>query len=229
MKIKNLSLICAKAKSHGLKNKNLKKINKKTLFEITCFHVKKSKLIDHTIVSSDSKKILKSAKKFNFSTPFIRPHKLCKRETPEWEVWKHCLNFFKNKYGYLPKALIITSCTSPKRDPIIIDEAIRKFYKTKSDAVLSIVETNVSPYFNLVKINKDNKLKIFIKNKKKIYNRQEVEKTFKITTNIYVLSPEYVLKYNHLFDTNKISYVKVKKENSIDIDDYYDYKIAKSI
>ena len=227
MKIKNLSLICAKAKSHGLKNKNLRKIKKKSLFEITCNHVKKSKLIDKTIVSSDSKKIIKLAKKYNFLAPFVRPAKYCKIDTPEWEVWRHSLKYFENNNGYLPKAIIICSCTSPKRDPNIIDKAIKKFYKTKADVVLSIAETNLNPYFNLVRIQRNNKLEILKKSKKKIYNRQEVEKAFKITTNVYVLSPQYLLKNNHIFDTTKISYVKVKKENSLDIDDYYDYKIAK--
>ncbi len=63
MKIKNLALICAKKKSYGLKNKNLKKINNRSLFEITCDHIQKSKLINHTLVSTDSKKILRIGKK----------------------------------------------------------------------------------------------------------------------------------------------------------------------
>ena len=228
MKIKNLALICAKKKSYGLRNKNLRKIKNKSLFEITCLHVKKSKLINHTIVSSDSKKILKIGNKYNFDTPFLRPKLLSLKNTPEWKVWQHAIKFFKSHYGYVPKAVIICPCTSPKRDPKIIDEAIKKFYKTKSDIILSISKTSSNPEFNLVNIKKNN-LSILSKPKKKKYNRQDLDTIYKITTNVYVLKPEFILKKNHLFDTKKINYVFVSKKNSIDIDDYYDYEIAKKI
>jgi CMP-N-acetylneuraminic acid synthetase len=228
MKIKNLALICAKKKSYGLKNKNLRKINNKSLFEITCEHVKKSKLINHTLISTDSKKILKIGKKYNFDTPFLRPKKLSLKITPEWKVWQHAIEYFKVHYGYIPQALIVCSCTSPKRDPKIIDEAIKKFYKTKSDVILSITETSSNPEFNLVKIKKNN-LAILAKPKKKKYNRQDLDTIYKITTNVYVLKAEFILKKNHLFDTKKINYVFVSKKNAIDIDDYYDYEIAKKI
>ena len=228
MKIKNLALICAKKKSYGLRNKNLRKIKNKSLFEITCLHVKKSKLINHTIVSSDSKKILKIGNKYNFDTPFLRPKLLSLKNTPEWKVWQHAIKFFKSHYGYVPKAVIICPCTSPKRDPKIIDKAIKKFYKTKSDIILSISKTSSNPEFNLVNIKKNN-LSILNKPKKKKYNRQDLDTIYKITTNVYVLKPEFILKKNHLFDTKKINYVFVSKKNSIDIDDYYDYEIAKKI
>ena len=171
---------------------------------------------------------MKIGKKYNFDIPFLRPKNLSLEITPEWEVWRHAIKYFKLHKGYIPKALIICSCTSPKRNPKIIDEAIKKFYKTKSDVILSITETNANPEFNLVKIKKNN-LSILSKSKKKLYNRQDLEKIYKITTNVYVLKPEYILKKKHLFDTKKINYVFVSKKNAIDIDNYYDYEIAKKI
>ena len=117
-------------------------------------------------------------------------------------------------------------CTSPKRNPQIIDIAIKKFYQKKSDVLISITKSNANPEFNLVTISND-KLKLLKSPIKKIFNRQETLPTYKITTNVYVLKPEFIMKYNHLFDTKKVDYVLVDKKNSIDIDDYYDYKIAK--
>ena len=72
-------------------------------------------------------------------------------------------------------------------------------------------------------------MSILSKPKKKKYNRQDLDTIYKITTNVYVLKPEFILKKNHLFDTKKINYVFVSKKNSIDIDDYYDYETAKKI
>lgn len=226
MKIKNLGLICAKANSTGLKNKNLRKIKNKSLFEITCNHIKKSKLINDIIVSTDSKKISAIAKKQKINVPFVRPKYLCLSQSPEWHVWRHALKYFKNLHGYFPEALIVCPCTSPKRNPQIIDIAIKKFYQKKSDVLISITKSNSNPEFNLVTISND-KLKLLKAPIKKIFNRQETLPTYKITTNVYVLKPEFIMKYNHLFDTKKVDYVLVDKKNSLDIDDYYDYKIAK--
>ena len=58
-KIKIIGFIPAKKNSKDLKNKNLKKINNLSLFEIAILAAKKSKLIDQVYISSDSEKILK--------------------------------------------------------------------------------------------------------------------------------------------------------------------------
>ena len=54
-----LSFIPAKEKSSNLKNKNLLKIYNKTLLELAIISSLKSKLIDITYISSESKKIEK--------------------------------------------------------------------------------------------------------------------------------------------------------------------------
>ena len=199
------------------------------MFEITCEHVKKSRFIDETIVSTDSLRIAKIAKKFNFNVPFIRPKKLALKTTPEWKVWRHALINFKNQKGYVPNTVVICSCTSPKRDPKIIDKAIKQFYKSKSDVVLSITKTSSNPKFNLVKIKKNRCIELYSKPKRKIYNRQDLDPVYKITTNVYVLKASQILKNKHIFESKKIDFIIVKKENSIDIDDIYDFNIAKNV
>ena len=58
MKKSVLCFIPAKKKSTALKNKNLKKINNRSLTEITVALAKKSKLFNKIVLSSDSKLIL---------------------------------------------------------------------------------------------------------------------------------------------------------------------------
>jgi CMP-N-acetylneuraminic acid synthetase len=227
MKIKNLCLICAKGKSSGLKNKNLRKIKNKTLFEITSEHILKSKLIDKVIVSTDSKNITRIAKKYGFDVPFVRPKYLCQKLSPEWEVWKHALKYFYKANGYYPKKLIVCPCTSPNRDSGIIDKAIKKFNLLKSDVLISICKTNLSPSFNMVKINKKNRLEIYQKSKKNIFNRQEANQAYQVSTNIYVINPKHVLNNKNIFQSNKIDYIEIDRYSSLDIDDKYDLLLAK--
>lgn len=225
--INNLGLICAKKKSSELKNKNLRKIGKHSLFEIACLDFSKSKLIDKVMISTDSSKIINLSKKYKFTYPLFRPKKLSQKSSPEWLVWQHALNKFKDIFGYLPKTLVVCSCTSPLRDPKIIDLAINKFYRLKKDALISVCKTNFHPAFNMVKLSKDTtNVEIFLKNKP-VFNRQQTGNIFTITTNIYVLKPEFVLKNSYLFSSKNIGYVKIPKHRSLDIDDKFDYLSAK--
>ena len=56
MKKKILAIIPARGGSKGLKNKNLKKIGKKSLISLAINSCKKLKLVDKIFVSTDSKK-----------------------------------------------------------------------------------------------------------------------------------------------------------------------------
>ena len=226
-KIKNLGLICAKKNSSELKNKNLRKIGKHSLFEIACLDFSQSKLVDRVVVSTDSSRIINLSKQYKFTYPLIRPKKLSQKSSPEWLVWQHALNKFRSIFGYLPKALVVCSCTAPLRDPKIIDLAIKKFYKLKKDAVVSVCKTNFHPSFNMVKLSKNrNNVQLFLKDKP-VFNRQQTSDIFTITTNIYVLKPEFVLKNDHLFSSKNIGYVEISKLSSLDIDDNFDYLLAK--
>jgi CMP-N-acetylneuraminic acid synthetase len=60
-----IALIPAKKNSRGLKNKNLKKLNKLSLVELAILGAKKSKLINKIYLSSDSDKILDIGVKLN--------------------------------------------------------------------------------------------------------------------------------------------------------------------
>ena len=69
---KILAIIPARAGSKGIKLKNLVKINKKTLIQITAETLKKTKFIDRIILSSDHKKIISESIKNGIDAPFIR-------------------------------------------------------------------------------------------------------------------------------------------------------------
>ena len=62
-KKKILGIIPARKGSKSIKNKNLLKINNKTLIEIAINSAKKSKFLSDIVVTSDSLKILNLAKK----------------------------------------------------------------------------------------------------------------------------------------------------------------------
>ena len=62
------AIIPVKGKSSRIKNKNLKKFHKSSLYEIKLDQLSKCKNFDEMIVSSESEKVLNIAKKKNFKT-----------------------------------------------------------------------------------------------------------------------------------------------------------------
>ena len=125
IKKKILALIVARENSKRLKNKNLLKLRNKTLIERTFDTARKSKYIDKIILSTESKKIIKTAKSFGLNTPRIRPKKLSKDNVGADKVVLHTIKKYKNDFFYI----ILLQPTSPMRTTRDIDACIEKLIK----------------------------------------------------------------------------------------------------
>ena len=86
-----------KKNSQGLKNKNIKKFNGKPLIYWPIKAAKECKLIDYTIVTTDSNEIMNLSKKYGANAPFIRPKVLAKSTSKIYDVIIHTLNYLSNK------------------------------------------------------------------------------------------------------------------------------------
>ena len=92
---KILAIIPARSGSKGLRNKNIRKFNKKPLIYWISSEAKKSKYISKTIVSTDSKKIRNICKSLKIESSFLRPKKISKDTSKSIELIIHAINFFK--------------------------------------------------------------------------------------------------------------------------------------
>ena len=66
----NIAIIPARAGSKRIKNKNIKIFKGKPMVAWTIIAAKKSKIFNHILVSTDSKKISKIAVKYGAEVPF---------------------------------------------------------------------------------------------------------------------------------------------------------------
>ncbi len=223
---KIICLICARAGSKGLKNKNIKKFYNKPLIEWTFKIAKNIKEFNKVILSTDSKKIIKIAKKNGVEVPFIRPKNLAEDNSKEINVWKHALNYLK-KIKEFPDILVVLHATSPLRKKKHITYAIKKFKRDKSDALISIKEAENNPYFNMVEL-KEKKYAKIVNDKKRFTRRQDAPKVYSMSTICFILKPNFILKNKNIFD-GKVTTALFDKKYSVDIDDEYDFEIAKHL
>ena len=151
-KLKVLGLIIARKNSKGLKNKHLLNLGKKKTIEWTFNAAKKSKLIDHCMLSTDSKEIINISRKYKIHAPFVRPAKYSKDNSSVYDVIKHSMSWL-NQNNYKFDLFVLLQGTSPFRNYRHIDNAIRLFQKNINicKTLISVKEINKKNFWILKK------------------------------------------------------------------------------
>ena len=186
------------------------------------------KRIERVIVSTDSKNIAAVALEYGAEVPFLRPKELALDDSSEWLAWRHALNNMLEVTGKLPEVMVSVPTTAPLRLSLDIDKCLDEYDKGGADMVITVTDAHRSPYFNMVKTNSDGTVGLVIQPQSKVARRQDAPPVYDITTVCYVVSPEFVMKYNGPFE-GRVRAVYVPKERAIDIDNLLDFQIAESL
>jgi len=88
-----IAVIPARGNSKRIPGKNIKKFSGKPIIVRTIEKLKKSKIFDRIIVSTDSKKIASISKKYGAEIPFLRPKHLSNDYASGTDVISHSVNF----------------------------------------------------------------------------------------------------------------------------------------
>ena len=211
------AIILARGNSKGIKNKNLVKIKNKPLIYWSIIKAIKSKNIDYTWVSSDSKKILNKSAKFGAKI-IERPKKLSTDKSLAELSWIHAINHIKKNYKI--KTAVAIQPTSPIRSKNDFDNSISYFNKKKLDSLFSCNRTynqNIWTYKNKI-------LKPTFNLKKKRIPRQAEPQYFCENGSFWIFNVKKFLKHKtRLF--GKIGKHVMDNKCSFQIDDPLDLKI----
>lgn len=218
---KIFTFIFARGGSKGIKNKNITKINNRPLIY---YSIKLGKKISgkNVFVSTDSKKIASISKKYG-AIIIKRPNSLSGDKSSEIKAWKHAINFLNKKNIFFHTFLSLPT-TSPLRNLKDITNVISML--KKCDIVVTGSASKRSPWYNMVKKNNNNYAVPLFINKKKYTRRQDVPKTYDLTTVAYASRPEYILKMKNIYE-GKVKLCIIPHSRSLDIDNKFDLKIAK--
>lgn len=220
MKEKTLAIIPARSGSKGLKDKNIKMMNGKPMIAYTIEAAQNSKIFEDIIISTDSEKYAEIAKKYGGSVPYLRDKKLANDNAKSSDVILDILNRVEKKYD----SFIMLQPTSPLRTEKNIIEAYKMYLEKKANSVVSVCEMEHSPLWANI-LNEERRMDSFLKGIDVNKNRQELETYYRINGALYIANVEYFKKYQNFYYKDSYAYV-MKKENSIDIDDELDFKIA---
>lgn len=195
-------------------------LNRKPLLYYTILASLKSKIINKTIVSTDNKKIGKTALKLGIEVVY-RPKKLATDTTALEPVIEHTLNYLNRHQNYTPDIIVILQNTSPLRTAKHIDEALTLMRKQNYDSILS----GFSIHTFLWKKSK----KVIIPldyNPKKRPNRQSMDEQLFENGAIFATKTKCFTK-NKCRISGKIGFYNMPLESSYNVDSYDDLRSIK--
>lgn len=222
--MKYLAIIPARSGSKGLKNKNIKLLNKKPLLAYTIEAALQTKLFDEVMVSTDSNCYADIAKSFGANVPFLRTEETSKDNSSTWDVVREVLNQYK-KINVHFDICVLLQPTSPFRTSKDIIKSIHLFQEKKANTVVSVCEYE-HPVQWCFPIEEDNSIKAFADSPYRYKQRQEIKKMYHENGAIYIVKIDLLINQNFDIYQEKCFAYEMTRRNSIDIDIEDDFVLA---
>lgn len=214
-----LAIIPARGGSKGVRRKNLRMVQGKSLLAHTIEIAKQSKYIDKLIVSSEDDEIIQAAEAAGAEVPFVRPEELASDKASGVATILHALSMLPY-YDYV----IVLQVTSPLRQAVDIDDCLRYCLQHKAAACVSVCETTESPYW-MFRMNSDKMLDSIMTTDIPM-QRQDLPVTYIINGAIYIAMSDWLQTNKSFLSAKTIGYV-MPVERSLDIDTELDFTILK--
>ncbi len=211
-----VAIIPARSGSKGLIDKNITLLNGKPLIAYSIRVAQLSKYINRVVVSTDSQEYAEIASKYNAEIPFLRPKKLSRDTSTDFDLLRNILEWFQLEIN--TDLIIYLRPTTPLRDPKVIECAIEKMMVNKNyTALRSVHEMSESSYKtfeitkNCLKPIGDKTIDMDFANRP----RQLFPKTYQGNGYVDIIRPEIILK-NNLMYGNKVFAFKTEVVHEVD-------------
>jgi CMP-N,N'-diacetyllegionaminic acid synthase len=216
-----IAIIPARGGSKGIPRKNIKDLNGKPLIGYILETALKVEEIDRVIVSTENLEIANVAKEFGAEIPFLRPKELAEDSVPTLPVLQHAISYLEENENFTPDIIVLLYATSPLVKKERISQAIRLLIEENFDLVISVVKDKGHFW-----IEKDGNFERLYP--RTIKNRQFENPLFRENGAIYVYKKFAIMEQNCMVDLN-VGFIKMCNYESIDIDEPFDFEIAKNL
>jgi CMP-N-acetylneuraminic acid synthetase len=216
-----VAIIPARGGSKGIPRKNIKELCGKPLIAYIIETALRVKELDRVIVSTEDKEIAEIAREYGAEVPFLRPKELARDETPTLPVLQHAVKYLEDKENYRPNIVVLLYVTSPLLKHERVSEAIKMLKEREFDSILSVVEDRGHYWIE----NNGSYEKLY---PKVLKNRQFTKPLFKENGTIYICKRDILMEKNEIVG-EKIGFLMMKREESIDIDEVLDFEFAEYV
>jgi len=225
-----VALVPARSGSKGIKNKNLRVLQGKSLLDWSIRAGRETQGVSRVVVSTNSTEYAEVAKKAGAEVPFLRPDSISQDKSVDFEFVKHALDFFSSE-GQIPDLIVHLRPTTPFRDPKIMDQAILEGFKRRAGvtSMRSVHVMSESAYKSFEISDSGNLVSAFSKSKEldpANAGRQSFPKTYSPNGYIDLLYPDQILNSGLLHGDNVSPIIT---ENTIEIDGEPELSMAQAL
>lgn len=219
-RLKYTVIIPARGGSKSIKNKNLQKINGKSLIRIAIEKFLSINSVSKVIVTSDDEKILNEAK-LNGAISWARAKNISGDTAISESAIKEILE--KSNLVSQEEHIIFHQCTSPLLSIQSIKNAITQFESSNCTSIFTVQEE-----YNPIWYKVGRGHEIFNKKDLNRKSRQERNPLFIETGGLYIINRNSFIKNFNRFGENPLPFV-IPKLESIDIDEKMDLIMAQKL
>jgi len=222
---KILCTICARGGSKGVKNKNVRELHGKPLIAHTIEQAKAAGVAATIAVSSDSPRILEVAEQYGVPYLIRRPDEMASDTADKLVAIQHAVEAVEAQAGVVFDDILDLDPTSPLRLVDDITSALRLFYETNAENLITAAPARRSPYFNLVEQDEHGFAHLSKPPPARVYRRQDSPRCYDMNASIYIWTREFLFQKTQVFGDRTALYV-MPEERSIDIDSELDLEFV---
>lgn len=228
-----LAIIPARGGSKGLPNKNILPMLGHPLIAYSVKAAKDSSYINRVIVSTDSEQIAEIARSYGAEIPFMRPDEYAQDLSTDLEVFRHALQWLKEKEGYVPDYVIQLRPTSPVRQAQIIDQCIERMLRNpQADSLRIVTPSPITPYKMWTLVDEEQPMLplLSVDGVKEPYNepRQRLPKTYWQIGTLDVIRSHVIIDENSMSGDVIMPHI-VENVFAVDIDDLSGFQKAEEV
>ncbi len=227
-----IALIPARAGSKGVVDKNIKLLAGYPLISYSIAAAKLVDSIERVIVSTDSNQYANIALEYGAEIPFLRPEEISCDSSSDYDFIIHALEWIRDNENFLPKYLVHLRPTTPLRDPVYIEKAIKLIsHDTHATSLRSVHEMSETAY-KAVEIDTEY-LKCVCTGSFDLDStnqpRQEFPKTYVTNGYVDIYKTSYIMENRKILGDKVIAYLTrpTFEVDTIEDFDYLEYQVEK--
>jgi CMP-N-acetylneuraminic acid synthetase len=212
-----LAIIPARGGSTGFKDKNIARIEGRSLIQIAIETAQSSQRIDAVHISTDSQQYQEMALACGAQSAGLRPGHLASDSARTIDVVLDLLDKLDDEY----EVIVLLQPTSPLRTGQDIDKAIDLLQEKSADAVVSVVKHDEPHPYKLKKLDSERHILPFIEGSNSEIPRQELPTPYALNGAIYVIRTDTIRKDKTFFPSRTVAY---EMDRCVNIDSEEDFE-----
>ena len=220
-----IAIIPARGGSKGIKLKNLRKLNGKSLVDLVGEIVSQLDFVDRAVISTDHPEIARVAKLSGLDVPSMRPNNLSGDLISDVEVLTHVLLEVEKLDNKKYDIIVMLQPTSPFRKAEHVLSTVNKLVDGDYDSVITVSETDSKSHPLKQLVLSGDKVKYYDNRGKKIIARQQLTPVYHRNGAAYSMTRECLLVQKAIIGKN--SSAVIIDDELVNIDNKWDLEYAK--